>query len=55
MPEEILLRAAGWAQLRAGTSEPAYGEWYNVSPYGDDPTDQGWIRMGINYAKRTGF
>ncbi|WP_350223403.1 polymorphic toxin type 44 domain-containing protein [Leclercia adecarboxylata] len=53
--EEILLRAAGWAQNRAGTSEPEFGNWYRSAPYGDDPDDQAWIKMGIDYAKRTGF
>ena len=55
IPDEILLRAAGWAQSRAGTSSPAFGDWYRSAPYGDDPDDQAWIRMGIEYAKRTGF
>jgi len=50
-----LLRAAGWAQSRAGTGSPAFGDWYRSAPYGDDPDDQAWIRMGIEYAKHTGF
>ncbi|HAU5566514.1 TPA: hypothetical protein JD264_22290 [Serratia fonticola] len=55
MTEAVLLRGAGWAQTRAGTNAPEYGDWYGASPYGDDPSDQYWIRMGIEYAKRTGF
>lgn len=55
IPEDVLLRAAGWAQSRAGTSKPTYSDWYHSAPYGDDPDDQAWIRSGIDYAKRTGF
>lgn len=53
--DSVLLRGAGWAQSRAGTSRPEYGDWYGASPYGDDPDDQYWIRAGIEYAKRAGF
>ncbi|MFU9137472.1 polymorphic toxin type 44 domain-containing protein [Erwinia sp. HDF1-3R] len=53
--KEVLFRAAGWAQGRAGTSEKEYGIWYGDSPFGDDPDDQGWIRAGIDYAIRSGF
>ncbi|MBG0656388.1 hypothetical protein I4P16_13360 [Enterobacter hormaechei] len=52
---EVLLRGAGWAQSRAGTTVPAFGDWFGSTPYGDDPNDQYWIRAGIDYAKRTGF
>lgn len=55
IPEDVLLRAAGWAQSRAGTSKPTYSDWCHSAPYGDDPDDQAWIRSGIDYAKRTGF
>jgi len=55
IPEEVLLRAAGWAQHGAGTSRSGYGNWYGSSPYGDDPNDQVWIKAGIDYAKRTRF
>ena len=27
----------------------------NPDPHGDDPTDQTWIRAGIDYAQRAGF
>lgn len=50
IPEEILLRGAGWAQSRAGTVEPRWGHWYQEIPYGDDPRDQYWIQQGIDYA-----
>ncbi|MBD9660382.1 MULTISPECIES: polymorphic toxin type 44 domain-containing protein [Pantoea] len=53
--EAVLLRAAGWAQSRAGTSNIEFGSWYGSSPFGDDPEDQYWIRAGIEYAKRSGF
>lgn len=55
IPDEILLRAAGWAQSRSGTSSPAFGDWYRSAPSSDNPDDQTWIKMGIEYAKRTGF
>lgn len=55
IPSDILLRGAGWAQERAGTSKIEYGKWYGVSPYGDDPDDQYWISAGIEYAKRSGY
>ena len=46
---------AGWAQKRAGTSRPEWGIWYKDAPYGDDPTDQYWIREGIKYAIENGY
>jgi hypothetical protein len=47
--ENILLRGAGWAQGRAGTSDPSWGSWYKSAPYGDDPADQVQIQRGIDY------
>ncbi|MBV8044851.1 polymorphic toxin type 44 domain-containing protein [Pluralibacter sp.] len=55
IPEQILLRAAGWAQSKSGNIDIKYGNWYYLPPFGDDPNDQTWIKSGINYAKRTGF
>lgn len=55
IPEAILLRAAGWAQSRAGTSLSGWGVWWNNVPYGDDPMDQTMIRAGIQYAKLRGY
>ena len=51
IPRVILLRAAGWAQIRAGTSNPSYGTPYDILPssYGDDPIDQKYIEYGIGY------
>lgn len=49
--ENILLRGAGWAQQRAGTSKPEYGTWTGDAPYGDDPADQELIQRGIEYYK----
>ena len=43
-------RGAGWAQERAGTSDPSWGSWYDWptnTSYGDDPFDQYWINEGI--------
>ncbi|MCC5463786.1 polymorphic toxin type 44 domain-containing protein [Pelosinus baikalensis] len=47
IPEQVLLRAAGWAQYRAGTSELGWGTFFGCEPYGDDPEDQEWIKRGI--------
>ncbi|EPN6728815.1 polymorphic toxin type 44 domain-containing protein [Pseudomonas sp. GD03817] len=55
LSEEFLLRGAGWAQSRAGTSNSAFGSWWGSSPYGDDPEDQEWIKKGIEYAKSYGY
>jgi RHS repeat-associated protein len=53
VPDQILLRGAGFAQEVAGTSEPGWGNWYGPnwpgSPFGDDPDDQQAIRSGIQY------
>ena len=51
MPDAVLLRAAGAAQILAGTSSGDFSEWWLGSPYGDDPVDQVWIQAGIDYAK----
>lgn len=53
--EQVLLRAAGWAQTRAGTTLNSFGHWLKDAPYGDDPDDQMHIRNGINFAKRKGY
>lgn len=55
IPVSILLRAAGFAQNRAKTSEKDWGEWHSKAPYGDDPEDQKWILRGIDYAKSQSF
>lgn len=49
--EEVLLRAAGLAQSRAGTDKPEFGRWWGEAPFGDDPVDQYWIKEGIRYAR----
>ncbi|WP_210080899.1 polymorphic toxin type 44 domain-containing protein [Pantoea endophytica] len=55
IPDDILLMGAGFAQTLAGTSKSRWGKWYDVPPYGDDPTDQRNIREGIEYAKQHGY
>lgn len=50
--DELLLRAAGFAQVQAGTSEPDWGTPDGNPPYGDDPEDQENIKLGINYYKK---
>lgn len=52
IPEGIVLRAAGWAQRRAGTSRPEWGSPNGAPPYGDDPNDQAMIRLGIEVATK---
>jgi hypothetical protein len=46
-----LLRFAGWAQRRAGTSREEWGHPLGGAPYGDDPADQALIRDGYLYHK----
>lgn len=55
IPESVLLRAAGWAQTRAGTSLKSNGDWMSDAPYGDDPIDQAFVKNGISYAKQKGY
>ena len=55
IPEAVLLRAAGAAQMKAGTSEEKFGYFWGDAPYGDDPVDQVWIKAGIDYAKSKGY
>lgn len=47
--EQVLLRMAGWAQTRAGTSKGNYGHPWGSAPYGDDPNDQAMIKKGFSY------
>jgi RHS repeat-associated protein len=50
IPQQELLRGAGFAQSRAKTSNPRFGRWYDLHPpYGDDPNDQAMIRAGYAY------
>ncbi len=53
--DEQLLRAAGWAQYRAGTSRPEWGLPWGDPPYGDDPADQIRIQQGIEWSEQEGF
>ena len=55
IPEGVLLRGAGAAQKLAGTSVPDFAKYPGPDSYGDDPSDQTWIRAGIDYARRSGF
>jgi RHS repeat-associated protein len=54
IPSQVLLRAAGAAQLAAGTSDPGWGSPAGGSPYGDDPNDQVEIQRGIDYYQGKG-
>ncbi|EJL6980142.1 polymorphic toxin type 44 domain-containing protein [Vibrio cholerae] len=55
IPEEVLLRAAGCAQMKAGTSADSWGSCWSDQPFGDDPNDQRYIALGIEYAKSKGY
>jgi RHS repeat-associated protein len=49
---QLLLRAAGYAQIEAGTSTSAWRGLlgpFGTPPYGDDPADQAEIKAGIAY------
>ena len=47
IPEEILLRIAGWAQSKSGLTRQEWVNWYGDAPYGDDPQEQELIKQGI--------
>ena len=49
IPDEVLLRMAGYAQYSDQTSNPKWGNPLGGPPYGDDPKDQHWIKEGIRY------
>ena len=56
IPPAILLKGAGFAQSRAGTSNvEEWGHWWKTPPYEDDPEDQKWIKQGIDYAIQHGY
>ena len=50
--DELLQRAAGYAQAQAGTNKPEWGKWNGSYPYGDDPKDQESIKIGMNFYRR---
>ena len=60
---QTLLREAGMAQQRDGTSRAAFGQSYKhvwdiyggVAPYGDDPEDQSWINQGVDFCRCKGY
>ena len=54
IPDFVLQRMAGLAQIAAGTSRPEYGNPLGSPPYGDDPADQVHIDRGITWARENG-
>ena len=50
--DELLQRAAGYAQAQAGTNKPEWGKWNGSYPYGDDTKDQESIKIGMNFYRR---
>lgn len=61
-PLGVSLRQAGKAQMAAGTSRPEWQRYKTgrgntkimIAPYGDDPRDQRWIRLGYEYVRKKG-
>lgn len=51
LSRQVLFRAAGAAQIVAGTSQDDFGNPLGEYPYGDDYIDQPWISAGIEYAE----
>jgi RHS repeat-associated protein len=51
IPLADALRAAGYAQWRAGTTLPGWGNPWGGPPYGDDPKDQRNIEEGYRNAQ----
>lgn len=50
IPEDVALRAAGYAQEQAGTSKDEWGNPIDIGgSYGDDPNDQQQIKEGYEY------
>lgn len=49
VPDWLIMRAPGLAQIIAGTSAPEFGKPWGNPPYGDDPVDQYWIQKGREY------
>jgi RHS repeat-associated protein len=53
-PQQLLLRAAGGAQIAAGTSQLDWGTPTSATgPYGDDPRDQAMIMLGGIYVQNS--
>lgn len=48
IPDELLVSAAGFVQILAGTSE---SDWLKLKGFGDDPRDTARIQQGINIYK----
>lgn len=47
LPDEVLLRWAGWSQQASGMYRPEWGSWQGTAPYGDDPGGSARIREGM--------
>lgn len=54
LPEEVLLRWAGWAQKASGLYRAEWGAWNGTAPYGDDPGGRDRIREGMDQYASTG-
>ncbi|HSW15252.1 MAG TPA: hypothetical protein VLI06_20560 [Solimonas sp.] len=49
LPDELLLRWAGWAQQASGLYRGDWGQWQGAAPYGDDPSGRQKIIEGMQY------
>ncbi|TPM02115.1 polymorphic toxin type 44 domain-containing protein [Mesorhizobium sp. B2-3-10] len=50
IPEDAVLRFAGWYQQYYGAKNEKFGHWYDASgSYGDDPHDQEMIKRGYRH------
>lgn len=50
LPDEVLLRWAGWAQQASGLHRGDWGRWSGAAPYGDDPRGSQLIRDGMKHS-----
>jgi len=50
LPDEVLLRWAGWAQQASGLYRGDWGRWSDAAPYGDDPRGSQLIREGMEHS-----
>ncbi|NTV47924.1 MAG: hypothetical protein HGB11_15710 [Chlorobiales bacterium] len=49
IPQELLLRIAGWSQEASGLYRQEWGHWAGSAPYGDDPRGGANILNAIRY------
>jgi len=55
LPDNVLHRSAGWANLKADPTRKGLGNPWGKYPYGDSTSDQEEIGKGINYCECMGY